>query len=294
MTFSRSLVSRTWHEFSDDHCTLLAAAIAYYVLFSFIPLMTLTLAIFGFLMGNPQSQPGALDRIRQTMPLGQNVVFDSIRSVAGHSGTLSLIGLVGLIWASSGMFGAVRSALNIAWDVKPQHGLLRQTLLDVGATLGLGILMVVSMAGTLLIHLIQRLTLQSGTALSGPFQTAFTVAGVLLPAVISFVAFLLIYRELPNAHHLTSEVWPGALVATVLFELSKHGFAFYVSHFNHYQALYGVLGGVMLFMLWVYTAAIILLIGAEFASELEKGRHKQRIDDGPLAPSRYASRGARV
>jgi membrane protein len=262
-----------------------------HVLFSFIPLMTLTLAIFGFLMGNPQSagRPRSHPADHAIARTSSSIRF----SVSGHSGAHA-IELVGLIWASSGMFGAVRSALNIAWDFKPQHGLLRQTLLDVGATLGLGILMVVSMAGTLLIHLLQRLTLSSGTALSGPLQIAFTVAGVLLPAVISFVAFLLIYREVPNAHHLTSEVWPGALVATVLFELSKHGFAFYVSHFNHYQALYGVLGGVMLFMLWVYTAAIILLIGAEFASELEKGRHKQRIDDGPLAPSRYASRGARV
>ena len=292
MAGSGSLVSRTWHEFGDDHCTLLAAAIAYYVLFSFIPLVTLMLAVFGFVMRDPQTQQSALDRILQTIPLGQNVIFDSIRTVSGQSGALSVIGLVGLIWSSSGMFGAIRSALNIAWDAEPQHGFIRQKLLDVGAAFGVGILLVASMAGTILIHFFQTLSANSGTVLSGPLQTAFTVAGVLLPAVISFVAFLLIYREVPNVHHRASDVWPGALLATVLFELSKHGFAFYVSHFNHYQAVYGVLGGVMLFMLWTYLGAIILLFGAEFASEFEKGRHSRPIEDESVAPSRAIPRGS--
>ena len=163
------------------------------------------------------------------------------------------------------------AALNIVWDVEPHHGFLRQRLLDLGAGSKLGILMVASIAGTILIHFLQTLSLQSGTVLSARLQAVFTVAGVLLPAAISFVAFLLIYREVPNRRHPTSDVWPGALLATALFELSKHGFAFYVSHFNSYQAVYGVLGGLMLFMLWVYLAAIILLIGAEFASEFAKG-----------------------
>lgn len=283
MSRSESLTGRTWHEFNNDHCTLLAAAIAYYVMFSFIPLMTLTLAIFGFIMRDPQAQKSALDRILQTMPLGQNAVFDSIRTVSGQSGTLSLIGLVGLIWASSGMFGAVRSALNITWGVESQRGFIRQHLLDAGAALGLGILMIASLAGTVLTPFLQTLSLRWGTVLSTPLQTVFTLAGVLLPAVISLVVFLLVYRKVPNVKHRTSDVWPGALLATVLFELSKHAFAYYVSHFNSYQAVYGVLGGVMLFMLWTYLAAIILLLGAEFASEFEKGRHKRTMDPERLA-----------
>jgi membrane protein len=270
-----SLVHRTLRAFGDDHGTLLAAAIAYYVLFSFIPLMTLMLAIFGFVMRDPQAQQSALDHLLGTIPLGQNVIFDWIRSVSRHSGTLSLIGFAGLVWASSGMFGAVRSALNIAWDVEPRHGIVLQQLIDFGAALGLGVLLMASMAGTILAHFLQTLSLRSGIP-AGQIQTLFRIGGLLLPALISFAAFLLIYRKVPNVKHGTGDVWPGALLATVLFELSKHGFAFYVSHYNSYQAIYGVLGGVMLFMLWTYLAAMILLIGAEFASEFEKGR-RQRL-----------------
>ncbi len=285
---SGSIVGRVWREFSDDHGTLLAAAIAYYVLFSFIPLMTLALAIFGFIVRDPQSQQIALDRILQTIPLSQNVIFDSLRTVSAQSGTLALIGLVGLLWSSSGMFGAVRAALNIAWGVEPQRGFIRQKLLDLAAALGLGLLMVASMAGTILIHILQTQGPQSMGAPSGPLSTVWMVAGLALPAVISFVMFLLVYRKVPNVQHRMSDVWPGALLATVLFELSKHGFAFYVAHFNSYQAVYGVLGGVMLFMLWAYLAAIILLLGAEFASEFEKRRPKLSIDGQPLTPSPQA------
>jgi membrane protein len=290
MSRSGSLVGRAWREFSEDHGTLLAAAVAYYVLFSFIPLVTLTLAVFGFVVRDPQAQQNALDRIFQAIPLDHNVLFDSIRTVAGQSGSLSLIGLVGLVWASSGMFGAIRSALDIAWGAEPRHGFLRQKLVDIFAALGLGILMVISMAATILSHFLQTLSSQSGTLLAGPLQTAVTVAALLIPALISFAVFLLIYREVPNVRHRTSDVWPGALLATVLFEVSKHGFAYYVSHFNNYQAVYGVLGGVMLFMLWTYLAAIILLLGAEFASEYEKGRHHPVESGEPLAPSPYEPR----
>ena len=288
MAGSGSLVTRTWREFGEDHCSLLAAAIAYYVLFSFIPLVTLILAVFGFVMRNPQSQQNTVDGILRVMPLGQSLISDSIRTVSAQSGTLTVIGLLGLIWASAGMFGAVRSALDIAWNVPTRHGFIRQKVVDLGAMFGLGILMVISMAGTILVHFVQTLNLLSGTPFAGSLAAVFTVVALLLPAVFSFAAFLLTYRKVPNVQHRTSDVWPGALLATILFELSKHGFAFYVAHFNRYQAVYGALGGVMLFMLWTYLSAMILLIGAEFASEFEKGHRKEPAGSEHAASTRYA------
>lgn len=278
-----SLFSRTWHEFGEDHCTLLAAAISYYVLFSFIPLVTFLIAIFGFVMRDPQLQQNAVERVLQLMPLqagsGDNLVLDSIRNVSRQSGTLTVIGLIGLIWASSGIFGAIRDALNIAWGAKGKRGFLMDKLLDVGAVLGLALLFGFSLAGTVVLHSLQTLSAQQPGTLS--FQSVLTVAGLLLPAVVSFVAFLMLYRYVPNVRHGIGDVWPGAALAAVLFEIVKHGFAFYVAHFNRYQALYGALGAVMLFMLWTYLSSIILLIGAEFASAFEAGRHGRPFREEP-------------
>ena len=290
MSASQSTLGRTWRGFGAHHGSLFAAGIAYYALFSFIPLVTLALGISGLLLRNPQAQQSAMERLFQTMPLGRNLVFDSIRTVSSESAGLSLVGLLGLLWAASGMFGAIRAALDAIWDAEPRHGFFRQKLVDVLAALGLGLMMVISMGATVAGHFVQTLAVRNGTMLSGPTGTAVSVLALLLPALLSFAVFLAIYSEVPNVGHGTRDVWVGALLATVLFEASKHAFAFYVSHFSNYQVMYGTLGGVMLFMLWTYVASNILLLGAVFAAEYEKGRpggagigERSRA---PLAPRR--------
>ncbi|HTM57327.1 MAG TPA: YihY/virulence factor BrkB family protein [Candidatus Udaeobacter sp.] len=274
MARHRNIVVRTWKKFGADHGSALAAAIAYYVLFSIIPLVTFMVAIFGFIMRDPARQQDAMNRILQTIPLGQNFVLDSIKSAANQTGTLTVIGIVGLIWAASGMFSAIREALNIAWEVEKPRGFIMSKVWDLGAVLGLGILFILSLGGTMMVHLIQTLGLgQNGSAVSQSLGSALAVIGLAVPAIFSFFAFLFLYRFVPNVKHTIGDVWPGALIAALLFELSKHAFAFYVAHFNNYQAIYGALGGMMLFMLWCWVAAYIMLLGAEWAAEHERVRH---------------------
>lgn len=278
-----NLLTHTEKKFGEHHCTQMAAAIAYHVLFSFIPLITVLLAVLGLVMRDPQQQRNAVDHVLAVLPLQSGtLIYDSIRNISNQTGALTVIGLVGLLWAASGLFGAVRAALNIAWEVKAKRGFITDKLLDLGAVVGLGILLVASLAGTMTIHFLQTLSMnQSGTLVTGSLLTLIKVLGVVVPAAFSFVAFLLLYRYVPNVRHGVGDVWPGALAATLLFEFAKHGFAFYVSHFNRYQALYGALGAVMLFMLWTYVSAIIMLIGAELASGYETMRRGRPVEDEP-------------
>jgi len=296
MTRSGSLFRRALGQFAEDHGTLLAAAIAFYVLFSFLPLVTLTLAVLGFVMRDPASQQGAVDHVLQMLPLqsgpGQNLILDSVRGLAKESPGLTVIGLLGLLWSASGMFGAIRSALNIAWGAEPRHGLIGQKLADIAAVFGLGLLLLLSMTASIAVHLVQGYSLRFGGGGLVPLDRLWLVIGLVAPALISYVSFLLLYRNVPNVKHRASDVWPGALVAAVLFELGKHAFAFYVAHFNRYQQVNGALGGVMLFMLWTYVASIIMLFGAEFASEYENRRHEREAVETPPRFG-YAARGAR-
>jgi len=296
MTRSGSLFRRALSQFAEDHGTLLAAAIAFYALFSFLPLVTLTLAVLGFVMRDPASQQGAVDHLLQLLPLqsgpGENLILDSVRGLAKESPGLTAIGLLGLAWSASGMFGAIRSALNIAWGAEPRHGLIGQKLADIAAVFGLGLLLLLSMTASIALHLIQGYSLQFGGGGLVPLDRLWLVIGLAAPALVSYIAFLLLYRNVPNVKHRASDVWPGALVAGVLFELGKHAFAFYVSHFNRYQHVNGALGGVMLFMLWTYVASIIMLFGAEVASEYENRRHEREVIE-PSHGIGYAVRGAR-
>ncbi len=106
-----------------------------------------------------------------------------------------------------------------------------------------------------------------------------------MPAFFSFFVFAFLYRYVPNVRTSLQTLWPGVVVATVLFEVLKNGFSLYVAYFTSYDLAYGTLGGVLLFMLWTYLSASILLLGAELA--VEYGRmHYGAYDSLPAGPSR--------
>ena len=269
-----SVLGRGWRGFGDDHCTLLAAGIAYHVLFAFIPLITLLIAVFGFVVRDPGAQQSAADRVLQLLPMqagtgDNNLILTTIRSVSAQSGTLTLIGVLGLIWSSAGIIGTVRDSLNIVWGVTTKRSFLAGALFDMGGVIGLGLLFALSLGGTIFLHGLQTSPLLAGTVAGGAGLKLVELLAYVAPALISWLAFTLIYRYVPHVEHGVGDVIVGALFAAVLFELCKHGFAWYVSHFNRYQVLYGALGGVMLFMLWTYLSALVMLFGAEIAAESE-------------------------
>ena len=196
-----------------------------------------------------------------------NAVIDTIRGVSRVSGALTIVGLVGMAWSASAMFGAIRKSLNIAWDTDVHRPVVQQKIIDLGMVLGLGALLGVSIGSTAALRTLQTL---SDDAL-GPLSTGtgffWSVLPFFLPAIISFSVFMLIYRYVPNVRTSVRDVWPGALLAAVLFELLKNAFAIYIANFDSYAGAYGALGGILLFLLWTYLTANILLIGAEVASE---------------------------
>ena len=98
----------------------------------------------------------------------------------------------------------------------------------------------------------------------------------MFPASVTIIAFLFLYRYVPSVSHGFRDVWPGAVIAGVLFEGAKHAFTYYVANWNRYEMLYGALGAVMLFLLWIYLSAMILLIGAELASAYEELVYRRR------------------
>ncbi len=196
-----------------------------------------------------------------------NVVIDTIRGVSEVSGALTIVGLVGMAWSASAMFGAIRKSLNIAWDTDVHRPVVQQKMIDVGMVLGLGLLLGASVAGTAALRTLQTLSDENLGPLSEGTGFFWSVLPFFLPAVFSFTVFLLMYRYVPNVTTSVRDVWPGALLATVLFEALKNAFAIYIANFSNYAGAYGALGGILLFLLWTYLTSNILLIGAELASE---------------------------
>ncbi|MCH7837647.1 MAG: YihY/virulence factor BrkB family protein [Chloroflexi bacterium] len=213
-----------------------------------------------------------------------NVVIDTIQGVSDVSGALTIVGLVGMAWSASAMFGAIRKSLNIAWDTEVHRPVVQQKLTDLGMVFGLGLLLGLSVAGTAALRTLQTLSDENLGPLSEGTGFFWAVLPLFLPAIFSFTVFMLIYRYVPNAPSSYRDVWPGALLATVLFEVLKNAFAIYIANFNSYAGAYGVLGGLLLFLLWTYLTSNILLIGAELASEYPRVLRGDYDEETPAEP----------
>jgi len=270
------LAKHTVRRYSDDNCSLLAAAISYYVLFSVVPLTILLASIFGFVMRNESTRQQMVDRIVQATPLeqqrGANLVSDTIKGVSQVSVPLTVVGLAGLAWSASAMFAAVRRGLNIAFGVEKGRPVVQQKLVDLGMLVGLGLVLLISVAGTGFLRMLRARSLNLLGPLSSGSSLFWEVVPFLAPAVFSFLLFLLVYRYVPRVGLGFRDVWPGALLAAALFELLKNAFAIYIANFSNYDLAYGALGGILLFLLWTYVTANILLLGAELASEYPQVR----------------------
>ncbi|MEE9276906.1 MAG: YihY/virulence factor BrkB family protein [Dehalococcoidia bacterium] len=301
----RLLFRRTFSEFGDDHCTQLAASISYYVLFSIFPLAILFVSVSGLILTDNSIRDDVVDQLFDALPLsedeGRADLESAIDGVATGFSAVGLISLLGLLWSASGMMGALRQALNQAWDTDFRRPFLRGKLVDFVMVLGMGTLLTLSIGSTIFLQVARRVSDDLSDFL-GPLgagaTVSFEVVAVLVPLVFSFATFMFVFKFVPSVKTRFAHVWPGALLAALLFEVVKNGFAIYLRNFGNYDAVYGSLGAVIAFLFFVYVSANILLLGAEMAAEWPRVIHGhydktlERAGQGPAPPLRRRAKTA--
>ena len=290
----RILVFRSVKAYFDDSCSQRAAALSYYVLFSLFPLIIFSVGIIGLFLQDEALQADIVDEIMANIPLsqdeGRSDVTDALQKVSqDRSGAIGGIGLIGLAWSGSALFGVLRSSMNVMFHVRQPRPVLIQKLFDLGIVLSFTPFFVLSIAATSLLRIAQRTS--EDIPLLGDSAEAlgfgWLVASFLLPVAISFVAFFLVYWLVPAQRLRPRHLVPGALLAAVLFEVVKIGFNVYLENFSNYDVVFGSLGAVVAFLFWVYLSANIMLLGAELASEtpgVASGMYDQPT--GPPGPKR--------
>jgi membrane protein len=291
---TRILIFRSVKAFFDDSCTQRAAALSYYVLFSLFPLIIFSVGIIGLFLKDQSLQADLVDQIMNNIPLsqdqGRNDVTDALQSVArDRSGAIGLVGLLGMAWSGSALFGVLRSSLNAVFGVEQKRPLLIQKLFDLGVVFSFTPFFILSIAATSTLRIARNAS--ANVPVFGPAAQSlglgWEVAAFLLPILISFVAFFLVYWLAPAQRIRPRYIIPGALLAAFLFEVVKVGFNVYLENFGNYDVVFGSLGAVVAFLFWVYLSANIMLLGGELASELPgvAGGLYDR-PTGPPGPSR--------
>lgn len=272
------LLYRAAVDFSVHRGSIFAAAISYYAMFSLFPLLILMTVVFAWIARGTDLQARLVDLIVNQLPPGTNLrpqIEVVVRGAAETStGALGLAGLAGTIWTASGVFGALRRALNLAFDVPAARSYIAGRLVDLLAVAAVTVLALLSIGATAGLGLLRAASddLFHGTILN----LAWALVFFLLPFAISYVVFLLVYRLIPNLQMPFRYLRVGAALAAFGFELVKTGFALYLANFGNYQQIYGALGGVVAFLFFVYLSSCAVIFSAELVSELAKDRNGAR------------------
>jgi membrane protein len=268
-------IKRTVQEFQDDNITDRAAALTYYSVLSLFPALLVLVAILG-LAGGQKTTQALLDIINKVGPKSAVDTFrpaiEGVINSKGGAGALFGVGLLGAVWSASGYVGAFFRAANDIWEIEEGRGPAKLIPLRLGVTL-LMLTLVAAVMIALVISGPLAEAVGSVVGLGGKAVTVWSVAKwpVILLVVAGLVAFL--YYVAPNAR-LPGFRWvtPGGFFAVIASIVASIGFGFYVSNFGSYNATYGALGGVIVFLLWLWIINNALLLGAELDAELERSR----------------------
>jgi membrane protein len=273
----KGVLKRAIREFNEDKVTDWAAALTYYAVLSIFPMLLALISLLG-LFGQSATQP-LLDNISSVAPgPAKQIVTQAIQNLQksqGSAGILFVVGLGAALWSASGYVGAFMRASNDIWDVEEGRPVWKTIPLRVGVTgLLLVLLSISAMAVVLTGPLAQRVGNLVG--LGSAAVTAWDIAK--WPVLILVVAFMiaLLYYAAPNVKHPKFQwVSPGSLIAVVLWIIASALFAFYVANFGSYNKTYGALGGVIVFLTWLWITNNVILLGAEINAEIERGRQIQ-------------------
>jgi membrane protein len=273
----RDVLVATWKEAGADNVGFLAAGIAFYAFLAFVPLLASVVLVYG-LVADPPTVAEHIGKLFASLPRdAAALIADQLKSLTASPDTskgLSLaIALAFAIYGASKGASGIVTALNIAYEVKETRGFVRTTLLALGMTIG-GLLVLLLAAGAI------SVTAAIDRLLPGAAPVVHLLVQILswLAAMAAVSAALaLVYRFAPSR---PDAPWrwltPGSAAASSLWVAASLGFGLYVSHFGNYNATYGSLGGVVVFLTWLYLSAYILLIGGELNSELEKEGARRR------------------
>jgi membrane protein len=279
-----SLLQKSFMQWYEDEPFQLAAALAYYTLFSLAPLLIILAGIVGLLYGTTEAENYILGGLADF--LGEEsaaAVQEMMRnaSARGGGGWAALFGVVLLLFGAGGVMGQFQYSLNRIWDVKTKLDsgwwpVIRARFLSYAMLLVIGFL--------LLISFVLSTALAAMTSYLGGIMPAAAALWPIVDILVSFIfvtaLFALIYKVLPDVRITWTDVWVGAAMTSILFSVGKFLIGLYLGK-SGVSSTYGAAGSLVTILLWVYYSALIFFYGAEitrvYATEYGSGLRPTEI-----------------
>jgi membrane protein len=262
--------------FQDDKLTDWAAALTYYAVLSIFPAMIALISILGIVVDRETITRVVTDTVTELGPESAVDTFvtpiDSIAANQATAGVLLVVGLAGALWTASGYVGAFMRASNSIYQTEEGRPFWKLRPFQLAVTLVL-VLLAALVVIALIVSGPVADAIGSAVGLGDTAVLAWQIAKwpVLLAFVMGMLAIL--YWASPNAKPAGFRwVTPGSVVALLLWLVASAAFAFYVANFGSYNKTYGTLGGVIVFLVWMWITNLAVLIGAELNAETERAR----------------------
>ena len=267
------VLRRTVAGVQRDNLTDWAAALTYYGVLSLFPGLLALVALLG-VFGPATTEP-VVDSLSRIAPGPVRDILNQAVPALQRSqgaGVLALIGLLGAVWSASGYVGAFMRASNAIYEVPEGRPFWKTIPTRLAITVVTGVLVAVSalavvLTGPLAAAVGRLIGLEAATV------TVWDIAKWPILVLVVALIFAILYAASPNVRH-SGWRWisPGALLAVVLWIVASAGFGVYVANFGSYNKTYGVLAGVIVFLVWLWISNLAVLLGAEFDAELERAR----------------------
>jgi membrane protein len=265
----KELLRRTFDEaFFKDNCLGMAAQLAYYFFFALFPALLVVLVVASYFTSDPEFVNNMFMLMRGFVPEeGLGIITAQLLKIRENQAGLLTIGMLTALWSSSAAMTAIIDTLNSAYDIVEGRAWWRVRITAILLTVSVALFIVVSFALVLTgPALAERLA--DGLGLGAAFEWGWKILQWPLIFTLVSTGIALVYYFAPDAEQDWVWLTPGSVAATALWLLASLGFKYYVSTLGSYES-YGVVGGVMVLMLWFYISGLVILIGAELNAEIE-------------------------
>ena len=283
------MLKTAFQEWNQDKAARLAAALAYYTLFSLAPLLILVIAIAGLFFDSAAVREQLMGQV-ETLVGGSGAdfvrtVLDNANRPGGNSGWVAtIVSIVLLLVGATGVLTQLQLSLNTIWNVeaRPDIGfmnIVRKRLLSLGMIVVIGFLLLVSLVVS---SVISGFSAYLSTLAPG-LDTLIQLVNFVISLGITTVLFAMVFKYLPDVVITWRDVWFGAIATAILFSLGKFLIGLYLGN-SGFGSSYGAAGSVIILLVWVFYSAQILFYGAELTQVYGRRFGSQ------IQPNRYAVR----
>lgn len=268
--------------YNSDDLTF-ASSIAYYALLSLFPFFLLVFAILGDVSANDADRDKILTFVLRYFPRQFDFVTTQLDSLRQARIQLGLAGSILMVWAAMGVFGAITSAVNHAWGVDKQPNYFKHKLISFVMLVMSSLLLLIGLLLVSAIGVVQAGWF-AGVVARTPGLLVLQGFALKWASTILFIIIVgLIFYFVPNAKVRFRDVWLGAVLTGLLWRAALAGFSEYVRDLSRFS-VHGSIAAVVVFLVWVYVSAVILLYGVEVTAAYARLR-RRRPEEIPAAPA---------